>query len=59
MTVHHARRLVRLHRKAEQHANEYKRLSGDPGTKLKALTHLHKVQRLFCQISDILRECNY
>jgi len=59
MTAHQIRRLVRLHEKAERHANEYKRLSRDGSVQSKVvLLHLQKAERLHSQISGIIRDIN-
>jgi hypothetical protein len=55
MTAYQAGRLIRLHQRAEHHANEYKRLSVDSSS-AKATEHLRKVEKLFSQIRDIIRK---
>ena len=51
-------RLVRLHEKATRHSENYKKLSGDPSAQSKALDHLRKAERLYCQISGMIRDNN-
>ncbi len=58
MTHSQIRRLIRLHQKAEQHTNEYKRLFADRSAQSKALRHLQKAERLYSQISGIIRDFN-
>lgn len=55
MSFYQIHRLVRLHEKAEQHSNEYKKLSGMPSAQSKALWHLKKSERLYSQIGGIIR----
>ncbi len=47
-------RLIRLHQRAEQHANEYRRLSRDLGTRSKALRHLQKAERLYSHVRELI-----
>jgi hypothetical protein len=56
MTGHQIHRLVCLHKKAERHSNEYKRLLGDSSAQSKALSHLQKAERLYSQVSDLIRD---
>jgi hypothetical protein len=49
-------RLIRLHKKAERHSNEYRRLLGDCGTQSEALRHLQKAERLYSQVSGLIRD---
>ena len=56
MSFHQIQRLIRLHEKAEQHSNEYKRLLGDHSAQAKALWHLQKAELLYLQISDIIKD---
>jgi hypothetical protein len=58
MTYCQVRRLVRLHEKATRHSENYKKLSTDPGEQSKALDHLMKAERLYRQISGIIRNIN-
>ena len=57
MTVYQIRRLVRLHERAERHANEYKKLlmDMDPSTRSKASWHKRKSEQLYSQVSGLLR----
>lgn len=52
------RRLVHLNEKAMRHSNNYKKLSGDPSAQSKARDHLRKAERLYSQISAIIRDIN-
>jgi hypothetical protein len=52
------RRLVRLHEKAMQHSEDYKKLSGDLSAQSKALNHLRKAERLYREISGIIKDIN-
>lgn len=54
MTVEQKQRLFRLHRRAEQHANEYKRLLQERSTHPKALKHLRKAERLYSHVRDLI-----
>ncbi len=54
MTAEQKLRLIRLHQRAEQHSNEYKRLSLDRGTRSKALKHLRKAERLYSRVRDLI-----
>ncbi len=56
MARHQMARLIRLHKKAERHSNEYKRLLGDRSAQSKALRHLQKAERLYSQVSDLIRD---
>jgi hypothetical protein len=56
MACHQMARLIRLHEKAERHSNEYKRLLGGCGTQSKALWHLRKAERLYSQVSSLIRD---
>jgi hypothetical protein len=58
MTYWQIRRLVRLHEKATRHSENYKKLSGDLSAQSKALDHLKKAERLYFQISGIIRNIN-
>ena len=55
MSFHQIQRLIRLHEKAEQHSNEYKRLLGNHSAQAKALWHLQKSELLYSQISGIIK----
>ncbi|MDR3568392.1 MAG: hypothetical protein P4L43_10220 [Syntrophobacteraceae bacterium] len=57
MTAEQKTRLIRLHQRAEQHANEYKRLSRDRGAPSKALRHLRKAERLYSHVRDLIIAC--
>ena len=57
MACHNMDRLIRLHKKAEQHSNEYKRLLGDCSARSKALWHLQKAEWLCSQVSGLIRDC--
>ena len=46
MNFNQISRLVRLHEKAEQHSNEYKKLLGNCSAQSKALRHLREAERL-------------
>jgi len=56
MTYCQIRRLVRLHKKATKHWDNYKKLSGDQSGQPKALDHLMKADRLNRQISGMIRD---
>jgi len=56
MACHQMDRLIRLHKKAAQHSNEYRRLLGDRSTQSKALWHLQKAERLYSQVSGLIRD---
>ena len=56
MSFHQIQRLIRLHEKAERHSNEYKRLLGDRSAQSKALWHLQKAERLYSQVSGLIRD---
>jgi hypothetical protein len=56
MTYSKIRRLVRLHEKATRHSENYKKLSEDPRAKSKALDHLKKAERLYRQVSSLIRD---
>ncbi len=58
MTYYQIRRLVRLHEKATRHSESYKKLLSDMGAQSKALEHLRKAERLYSQISSMLRGIN-
>ena len=58
MTYCQVRRLVRLHEKATRHSENYKKLSADLSEQPKALEHLMKAERLYRQISGIIRNIN-
>lgn len=58
MTYCQVRRLVRLHEKATRHSENYKKLSTDLSEQSKALDHLIKAERLYRQISGIIRNIN-
>jgi len=49
-------RVIRLHKKAEEHSNEYGRLLGDRSAQWEALWHLQKAERLYSQVSDLIRD---
>lgn len=57
MTAEQKERLIRLHQRAEQHANEYRRLSRDAGTQSMALRHLRKAERLCGYVRDLISGC--
>jgi hypothetical protein len=52
------RRLVLLHEKTERHYANYRELSQDLSAQSKALDHLRKAERLYRQISGIIRDIN-
>jgi hypothetical protein len=52
------RRLVRLNEKATRHSENYKKLSMDLNSQSKALDHLMQAERLYRQISCIIRNVN-
>lgn len=54
MTVEQKLRLFRLHRRAEQHANEYKRLLQDRSSQSRALEHLRKAERLYSHVRELI-----
>ena len=56
MKFHQIRRLIRLHEKAEWHSNEYKRLLRERRAQFKAFRHLQEAQRLYSQISRLIRD---
>jgi hypothetical protein len=56
MSSYQIHQLVRLHKKAERHSNEYKRLLGDLSAQSKALGHLQKAERLYYQVSCLIRD---
>ncbi len=56
MTCHQVERLIRLHKKAERHSSEYRRLLGDPSAQSKALWHLQKAERLYSLVSGLIRD---
>lgn len=56
MTISHVRRVVTLHERAEQHADQYKRLSIDPSAQSKALEDQRKADRLYSQVSELIRD---
>jgi hypothetical protein len=56
MACYQIERLIRLHKKAERHSNEYKRLLGDRSAQSKALWHLQKAERLYSQVSSLIRD---
>jgi hypothetical protein len=56
MTYSQIRRLVRLHEKASRHSENYKKLSKDSGAQSKALDHLMKAERLYRQVSDMIKD---
>ena len=56
MVRHKMDRLIRLHKKAERHSNEYKRLLRDRSAQSKALWHLQKAERLCSQVSGLIRD---
>jgi hypothetical protein len=55
MSCHQKDRLIRLHKQAKWHSNEYKRLLGDPGAQSKAHRHLQTAEQLHAQISCLIR----
>ena len=55
MTSNQIARLAALHERAERHKNAFKRLAGDRSTQWKALQHLRKAERLYSQVSTVLR----
>jgi hypothetical protein len=55
MTFSQIKRLIRLHEKAEKHSSEYKVFSAIKGTQSKALFHLNKAERLYSEISHIIK----
>ncbi|MDA8307290.1 MAG: hypothetical protein M0Z81_10725 [Deltaproteobacteria bacterium] len=54
MTAEQKLRLIRLHQRAEQHANEYRRLARDRDTQSKALKHLRKAERLYSHVRALI-----
>ncbi|MFZ0930110.1 MAG: hypothetical protein WAN11_16005 [Syntrophobacteraceae bacterium] len=58
MTYRQIRRLVRLHEKATRHSENYKKLSRDRSAQSKALDHLMKAERLYRQVSGMIRDIN-
>ncbi|MGC9965537.1 MAG: hypothetical protein ABSE08_09030 [Syntrophobacteraceae bacterium] len=56
MTCQRIDQLIRLHKKAQRHSNEYKRLLGDRSAQSKALRHLRKAEWLYCQVSGLIRD---
>lgn len=58
MTSRKVSRLVLLHERAKRHYASYKKLSGDLSAQSKALDHLREAERLYCQISGIMRDIN-
>lgn len=56
MTSFQIKRLIRLDEKADRNWSEYRRFSTDPSTQSKALCHLRKAERLYSQISYIIRD---
>ncbi|MGO9018164.1 MAG: hypothetical protein ACLQVJ_07415 [Syntrophobacteraceae bacterium] len=56
MTYYQIRRLVRLHDKAMRHSENYKKLSREMGAQSKALDHLMKAERLYRQVSIMIRD---
>jgi hypothetical protein len=56
MSSYQIHRLVRLHKKAERHSNEYRKLLGDCGAQSKALWHLRKAERLYSQVAGLIRD---
>lgn len=56
MNFNQISRLVRLHEKAEQHSNEYKKLLGNCSAQSKALRHLREAERLRSRISRLIRD---
>ena len=56
MACHHMDRLIRLHKEAERHSSEYRRLLGDRSAQSKALWHLQKAERLCSQVSALIRD---
>ena len=59
MTIRETKRLIRIYERAEQYENERRKLSmeGGPDAQLKAAKKMEKAERLFGQVSDIIREC--
>ena len=57
MSSYQIQRLARLHKRAERHTNEYKRLLGERSAQSKALWHLQKAERLYSQVRDLIRDC--
>jgi hypothetical protein len=56
MTYCQIRRLVRLHKKATRHWENYKKLSRGQSGQSKALNHLMKADRFNRQISGMIRD---
>jgi len=56
MACHQMDRLIRLHKEAERHSSEYKRLLRDRSAQSKALWHLQKAERLCSQVSGLIRD---
>jgi hypothetical protein len=56
MACQRIEQLIRLHKEAQRHSNEYKRLLGDRSARSKALRHLRKAERLFCEVSGLIRD---
>jgi len=56
MTYCQIRRLVRLHDKAMRHSENYKKLLRDTSAQSKAQDHLMKAERLYRQVSSMIRD---
>jgi hypothetical protein len=56
MSCDEMERVIRLHKKAEEHSKEYGRLFGDDSAQSKALWHLQKAERLYSQVSGLIRD---
>lgn len=56
MTFFQIKRLIRLHERAERHSSEYRRFSADLSTQSKALCHQRKAERLYSQISGLIKD---
>ena len=55
MTCDPMDQLIRLHKRAERHSNEYRKLLRDSGAGPEALRHLQKAERLYSQVSSLIR----
>ncbi len=56
MTCQRLEQLIRLHKEAQRHSIEYKRLLGDRSARSKALRHLRKAERLYCEVSGLISD---
>lgn len=58
MTAYQIKRVISLDEKAMRHSNVYKKLSKKLSAQSKAAEHLRKAERLYSEISDIIRDIN-